>query len=334
MIVRFFITLQSSIFLYLSTSSHPLVARFLSYIALEKRYSAHTLKAYGEDLEQFFTFLAVQYGPLEPREIGHPQVRTWLASLIQASGEKKALTAKSINRKISTLKSFFKYAVKQGVIQQTPMVKVIAPKLNKRLPGFIDEPGMQAVKENRSLRRGGESSPIFTADLAGDTHRLIFELLYHTGIRLSELIGLEERRVDAGNLSIKVLGKGNKERVIPVSRELLAVINEYSARKRRELESPDTELLLVHPKTGRRLYPKYVYNVVRDYLSRHQLTTINTRSPHVLRHTFATHLTNNGADLNAVKELLGHSSLAATQVYTHNTIEKLKDVFKQAHPKA
>lgn len=308
---------------------HPVVTRFLSYIQLEKRYSEHTFAAYRQDLHQFFQFLEQQYGQLELPAIGHLHIRSWLAQLIQEKQQPRTVT-----RKISALKSFFKYTVRQGLIPQTPMTKVVAPKVSRRLPGFIDEKGMQAVEDNRSMRRGEEKSPIFSDDLEGHTHRLIFELLYHTGIRLSELINLEERNVDSGNLSIKVLGKGNKERIIPISRELLQQIREYAARKRRELESPAPQVLLAHPKSGKKLYPKYVYNLVRDYLTRHQITTITRKSPHVLRHTFATHLTNNGADINAIKELLGHSSLAATQVYTHNTIEKLKDVFKQAHPKA
>lgn len=308
---------------------HPVVTRFLSYIQLEKRYSEHTFAAYRQDLHQFFQFLEQQYGQLELPAIGHLHIRSWLAQLIQEKQQPRTVT-----RKISALKSFFKYTVRQGLIPQTPMTKVVAPKVSRRLPGFIDEKGMQAVEDNRSMRRGEEKTPIFSDDLEGHTHRLVFELLYHTGIRLSELINLEERNVDSGNLSIKVLGKGNKERIIPISRELLQQIREYAARKRRELESPAPQVLLAHPKSGKKLYPKYVYNLVRDYLTRHQITTITRKSPHVLRHTFATHLTNNGADINAIKELLGHSSLAATQVYTHNTIEKLKDVFKQAHPKA
>jgi integrase/recombinase XerC len=308
---------------------HPAVARFLSYIQLEKRYSEHTFAAYRQDLQQFFQFLEAQYGQPELSAISHLHIRSWLAELMREKQQPR-----TVNRKISALKSFFKYTVRQGLILQTPMTRVVAPKVNRRLPGFIDEKGMRAVEDNRSMRRGEEDQPIFSADLQGDTHRLVFELLYHTGIRLSELINLQERNVDAGNLSIKVLGKGNKERIIPISRALLQQVQEYKARKRRELESPEGEVLLVNPKSGKKLYPKYVYNLVRDYLTRHQITTITRKSPHVLRHTFATHLTNNGADINAIKELLGHSSLAATQVYTHNTIEKLKDVFKQAHPKA
>lgn len=331
MIVRFCITLQSSNFLYLSKQPlHPAVAKFLSYIQLEKRYSDHTAVAYEQDLRQFFDYLQTHYdGVPELTAIGHLHIRSWLAGLI---AEKQQ--ARTVNRKISALKSFFKYTVRQGWVKQTPMVKVAAPKISRRLPGFIDEKGMQAVEDNKSLRRGQEETPIFADDLEGDTHRLIFELLYNTGIRLSELINLQERNVDTGNLTIKVLGKGNKERIIPVSRELLQQVQAYNARKRRELEQPEGAVLLVHPKSGRKLYPKYVYNMVRGYLTEHQITTITRKSPHVLRHTFATHLTNAGADINAIKELLGHSSLAATQVYTHNTIEKLKNVFKQAHPKA
>lgn len=307
---------------------HPAVARFLAYIRLEKRYSAHTCIAYEQDLYQFFDFLQTTYGGLPLPGITHTHVRSWLAELME-----QGITAKSVNRKISTLKSFFKYALRHQEVQQTPMARVTAPKTGKRLPGFIDEKGMQAVEDNRSLRRGEEQRPIFADTLEGRTHRLIFELLYHTGIRLSELIGLKERHIDTGGLSIKVLGKGNKERIIPISPALREQVQEYRAAKRRELEAPDGEVLLVNPHSGRPLYPKYVYNVVRGYLTRHQITTIAHKSPHVLRHTFATHLTNNGADLNAVKELLGHSSLAATQVYTHNSIEKLKEVFVRAHPK-
>lgn len=304
----------------------PVVDRFLAYIQLEKRYSAHTFVAYQQDLIQFFTFLYTQYGDVSLSGISHSHVRTWLAGLME-----EGMIAKTVNRKVSTLKSFFKYALRQGEVTHTPMTKVTAPKVGSRLPGFIDEKGMQAVEDNRSLRAGGV--PIFSDTLKGFTHRMIFELLYHTGIRLSELITLKETYVDLGRLSIKVLGKGNKERVIPISPLLAAQIREYREYKRRELAEFDMEVLLVNPESGRKLYPKYVYNVVRHYLSAHQITTISQKSPHTLRHTFATHLMNNGADLNAVKELLGHASLASTQVYTHNTIEKLKEAYKKAHPK-
>lgn len=304
----------------------PVVDRFLAYIQLEKRYSAHTVAAYQQDLIQFFTFLRSQYGDVSLSGISHSHVRTWLAGLME-----EGMIAKTVNRKVSTLKSFFKYALRQGDLTQTPMTKVTAPKIGSRLPGFIDEKGMQAVEDNRSLRSSGV--PIFSDDLKGRTHRMIFELLYNTGIRLSELIELKENNIDLGRLSLKVLGKGNKERVIPISPLFAAQIKEYREDKRRELAEFDMEVLLVNPESGRKLYPKYVYNVVRHYLSAHQLTTISQKSPHTLRHTFATHLMNNGADLNAVKELLGHATLASTQVYTHNTIDKLKEAYKKAHPK-
>jgi integrase/recombinase XerC len=312
----------------LSEVLHPVANQFLAYIQLEKRYSAHTFTAYQQDLTQFFIFLRSQYGDVSLQGISHLHVRTWLAWLME-----EGIVAKSVNRKISTLKSFFKYAMRHGVVATSPMTKVTAPKTGKRLPGFIDEKGMEAVADNRSMRRGQEDRPIFADDLEGKTHRLIFELLYHTGIRLSELIGLQERHVDISNLTLKVLGKGNKERIIPISINLRDEIKEYRGMRDKALEMPDKEVLLVNPRSGKKLYPRYVYNVVKGYLTDHEITTISRRSPHILRHTFATHLTNNGADLNAVKELLGHASLASTQVYTHNSIEKLKEAYRKAHPK-
>ncbi|SFW57295.1 tyrosine-type recombinase/integrase [Chitinophaga sancti] len=306
----------------------PVVDRFLAYIQLEKRYSAHTVVAYQQDLIQFFTFIRSQYGDVSLSGISHLHVRTWLAGLME-----EGMIAKTVNRKVSTLKSLFKYALRQGEITQTPMTKVTAPKSGSRLPHFIEEKGMQAIEDNRSMRKGREDQVIFGDDLAGKTHRMIFELLYHTGIRLSELIELKSVNADISRLTIKVMGKGGKERIIPISPLLATLMNEYRDAKKRELAEFDMDVLLVHPESGRKLYPKYVYRVVRHYLSAHGITTISEKSPHTLRHTFATHLMNNGADLNAVKELLGHASLASTQVYTHNTIEKLKEAYKKAHPK-
>lgn len=203
------------------------------------------------------------------------------------------------------------------------MAAIIGPKAGKRLPVFVEEQDMAVLF-------GGIA---FADDWEGLTDRLLLALLYHTGMRLSELVGLKEGSVDKGNRTIKVLGKGNKERVIPVSAVLVELVEEYKVKKRSlaALDGVDTAVLLVGKK-GKKLYPQYVYRAVRGYLA--QVTTIEKKSPHVLRHTFATHLMNAGAELNSVKELLGHASLAATQVYTHNTIEKLKDVYKRAHPKA
>lgn len=288
------------------------ITDFLDYIKFEKRYSQHTLISYQNDLEQFFGYLTQFDSPAIPN-ITATFIRSWLAEL---KGEEQ-LTAKSINRKISTLKSFFKYQLKKGVIKTSPMTAITAPKISKRLPQFVKENDIETLFNHVE----------FTDDWKGRTSRLILLLFYSTGIRLSELVNLKETQVDHYNRQVKVLGKGNKERVIPVSAELIAELKKYIA------ESPQKECLNVFiNEKGKPLYPRYVYDAVKKHLA--AVTTLDKKSPHILRHTFATHLMNNGADLNAVKELLGHSSLAATQVYTHNTIEKLKDVFKKAHPKA
>jgi len=312
----------------LNEELYSLSERFLTHLELEHRYSEHTIRAYRSDMDQFLSFITARFGRTLLTDISHVMIRDWLSTNID-----KSVTAKSVNRKISTLKSFFKYCMRQGLLKVTPMTKVIAPKIAKRLPGFIEEKGMRALEENVSPV--SVTSPnIFENDFEGHTHRLIFEVFYQTGVRLSELIGLEEFKVDKRNLTIKVMGKGGKERIIPISNGLSAMIEDYKAEKRAHLEGFEERVLFVHPHTGKRLYSKYVYLTVRKYLSEHQITTLKKKSPHILRHTFATHLTNNGADLNAVKELLGHSSLASTQVYTHNTIGKLKEIHKQAHPKA
>lgn len=293
------------------------VQSFLNYLKFEKRYSSHTIVAYEEDLQQLFTFLREQFNMPEPAlgEIGPAFIRSWLASLKEAKN-----SAKTINRKISSLKSFFKYHLRTGRLEQSPMTTIISPKMPKRLPVYVEQ------KDTNTLFQHVE----FPDDWQGKTDHLILAIFYNTGMRLSELVNLKESQVNTAANSIKVLGKGNKERVIPVSQDLIKEINEYITLKN-TLESPDRVCLLVNEK-GRKLYTRYVYIAVNKYLS--LVTTIDKKSPHVLRHTFATHLTNNGADLNAVKELLGHASLAATQIYTHNTIEKLKDIYKKAHPKA
>jgi integrase/recombinase XerC len=292
------------------------VQSFLDFLKFEKRYSAHTIRSYQDDLVAFFDYIQVEFGGMVLGEVKPAVVRSWLASLRDAG-----LSPRSVNRKISSLKSFYKYQLRTGGVEQSPMGAIISPKTRKRLPVYVEQGDMAVLFDQ--VR--------FTDDWEGWTNRLVLAILYHTGMRLSELVGLRERQVDNGNGVIKVLGKGNKERVIPVSPVLIGMIKEYCAKKRAEHEHPDVDYLLVGSK-GKKLYPKYIYRVVHEYLA--QVTTIDQKSPHVLRHTFATHLMNAGAELNAVKELLGHASLAATQVYTHNTIEKLKDVYKKAHPKA
>lgn len=297
-------------------NNQPLIQSFLSYLTFQKRYSKHTIISYQNDLSGFFDFIELQFGSTALSDINPSFIRSWLAGLKQAGME-----SKSLNRKISSLKSFFKYQLKQGVLVTSPMATIISPKIKKRLPQFVAEKDINTLFNNVE----------FPDTWEGATHRLILELFYNTGMRQAELVNLKESQIDKSNNNIKVLGKGNKERVLPVSKELMELVQCYMNSKRTGLNHFDGEILLVN-KSGKRLYPKYVYNAVRYYLT--TVTTIDKKSPHVLRHTFATHLMNNGAELNAVKELLGHSSLAATQIYTHNTIEKLKDVYKKAHPKA
>ncbi|MBK8610311.1 MAG: tyrosine-type recombinase/integrase [Chitinophagaceae bacterium] len=292
------------------------ISPFLDYLKFQKRYSQHTIISYQNDLRAFFRYIGAQFGNTALPDIKTAFIRSWLAELKQQEME-----SKSINRKISALKTFFKFQLKQQVIAISPMVAIISPKLKKRLPQFVD------TKDITTLLQYIE----FPDNWTGKTEQLIMEVFYNTGIRQAELVGLRELDISKSNSSIKVLGKGNKERIIAVSGQLMHKMQEYIAGKRKTHETFDKTYLLVTA-AGKKLSPRYVYNVVNKYLR--MVTTIDKKSPHVLRHTFATHLMNEGADLNAVKELLGHSSLAATQIYTHNTIEKLKDIHKKAHPKA
>jgi integrase/recombinase XerC len=297
-------------------SQQKLIQTFLDYLKFQKRYSQNTVISYQNDLIDFFDFIERQFDTDSLNEISASFVRSWLAGL-----KEKGMESKTINRKISTLKSFFKYQLKQGLLQSSPMATIFSAKVKKRLPQFVSESDIGTLFNYME----------FPDDWNGKTDKLLFRLLYNTGIRKAELITLKEAHLDTSNCTIKVLGKGSKERILPVSKELNQLIQQYVADKGINFEKADTETLLVNEK-GKKLYPKYIYNVVRKYLG--AVTTIDKKSPHVLRHTFATHLMNNGADINAVKELLGHSSLAATQIYTHNTIEKLKEVHNKAHPKA
>jgi len=274
------------------------------------------VRSYHDDLIQFFNFLQKEFGNISLQEINSSFIRSWLASL-----KNNDLASKSINRKISVLKSFFKYQLRIGVLENMPLTNIILPKNKKRLPVFVEQKDITHLF----------SQIEFPEDWKGQTDKLLLSIFYNTGMRLSELVNLKQSNIDFGGRVIKVLGKGNKERIIPMSAQLSSKIKEYAQNKKKDLETYDDVYLLVD-KSGKKLYAKYVYLAVKKYLG--NVTTVDKKSPHVLRHTFATHLTNNGADLNSVKELLGHSSLAATQIYTHNTIEKLKDVYKKAHPKA
>lgn len=292
------------------------IQKFTDYLKFEKRYSQHSIVAYSNDLEQFASFLKAQFDTQAVEEVSSGFVRSWMAIM-----KDEGMEARTINRKLSALKSFFKFLRKQKVISQNPLATITGPKAGKKLPAFASE-----AEINRLL-----NEIQFPETWMGRTERMVLQLLYQTGMRRAELLHLKESQVDAGQRVLRILGKGNKERLIPISQELLEALSGYMRAKRADLERPDCEVLLVNEK-GKRLTENAVYNLVVKYLG--QATSLSVRSPHVLRHTFATHLANAGADLNAIKELLGHSSLAATQVYTHNTIEKLKDIYKQAHPKA
>ncbi len=290
--------------------------QFLEHLKYQKRYSQHTIISYENDLSAFSTFMQKEFPDTEIDKIKTTFIRTWLAEM-----KEDEMASRSLNRKISALRSFFKYLLKNDVVKVNPVTTIISPKMPKRLPQFIEE------KDTNNLFTG----VVFSEGFKGLTEKLILEILYNTGMRKAELIGLKEHQIDISNSQIKVLGKGNKERIIPISKILMNDIKLYKAEKRRLIGRGEENFLFVTDK-GKPLDPKQVYNIVKKYLTK--VTTIDKKSPHILRHSFATHLMNNGADLNAVKELLGHSSLAATQIYTHNSIEKLKDVYKKAHPKA
>ncbi len=292
------------------------IREFLDYLKFEKRYSEHTIISYENDISSFFSFMEKSFDAPPIGEINHTQIRSWLAGL-----KEEKLASRSINRKISTLRSFFKYHLKRGNIDAVPTASLVTAKVSRRLPVFVKEQDAQQLLKTLDTS---------TEDWKSLNARMLISIFYATGMRLSELINLKEKQLDQSRLQLRVLGKGNKERIIPVSRELFDDINEYQRLKKKTFENADDYLLVTEK--GKKLYPKYAWLLVNDYLGR--ASTLNKKSPHVLRHTFATHLMNNGADLNAVKELLGHASLAATQVYTHNTIEKLKDVHKKAHPKS
>jgi integrase/recombinase XerC len=313
------------------------IREFLNYLAFQKRYSRHTTISYENDLTAFFDFVVMQYNSMPLEEISASVVRSWLASLKQ---DKAA--SRTVNRKISSLRSFFKYQLKLNKVAISPMTSISSLKISRRLPSFIEQKDIAALFEKIDPKKEkgppGEENPLKeqeekdpAKEFEDKTNRLLMMIFYQTGIRLSELIQLKESQVDKRNASIKVLGKGNKERVIPVNNDLLKEIAQYVTEKRAMLTESVGIHLLVNKK-GRPLYPKYVYNTVKKYLDK--VSTNERKSPHVLRHTFATHLTNSGAEINAVKDLLGHASLASTQIYTHNSIEKLKEVHKLAHPKS
>ena len=293
-----------------------MVESFLKYIRFEKRLSPHTVLSYQTDLQQFGNFLKQTYSEKKPELSNYGMVRSWIVQLVE-----NGRNPSSINRKIACLRSFYKFLLKRDVITKDPMVKIRVLKTKKRLPHFVKENDMVDLLDKTD----------FAADHAGLRDRLILELFYGTGMRLSELINLKESQINLRGRTVKVLGKRNKERVIPFLPGLVSIIEAYCKVRRKEVGSANHNYLLVTDE-GEQLYPMMVYRLVKKYLNK--FTSVDKRSPHVLRHTYATHLMNKGAEINALKDLLGHTSLAATQVYTHNSMDKLKKVFDQAHPKA
>lgn len=287
---------------------------FLKYLQYEKRYSSHTITAYKNDIIQYHDFL--KQSDLEFEQASHKAIRLWIVSLMD-----NQLDTKSVNRKISSVRSFYKFLLKQGLIAENPVLKVLSPKISKKLPSFINDDKINLLLDEVN----------FADDFSGVRDKLVIELLFATGIRLSELLSLKTKDVFIAEKTIKVLGKRNKERIIPLNTSVISLLEEYS--NSRDLQNFDTnqDALMITDK-GEKAYPKLIYRIVQKYLT--LISTQSKKSPHILRHSFATSLLNKGADINAIKDLLGHASLAATQVYTHNSIERLKSIYKQAHPKA
>ncbi len=290
---------------------------YLAYIEHEKRYSNHTVVSAETDLRQFSEFVEANFELKDLKESIQIHIRSWVAHLAESG-----ISNRSIQRKISTLRSYFKFLIRNSAIKTSPVEGVSAPKIAERLPQYVEEENILELLIDQSS---------FPDTFEGKRDELVLKLLYYTGMRLSELINIKVTDIDVINRNIRVIGKRNKERLLPISRIFVEDIQNYKV-KREELsvcsEIPQNLLLT---QSGKKLYPKLVYRKVNYYLTK--VTTLSKKSPHILRHSFATHMLNNGADLNAIKELLGHADLTATQVYTHNSIEKLKNVHKQAHPK-
>lgn len=286
---------------------------FINYLRFERRYSEHTITAYSGDLSDFSQYLKQFYELDDLIEANHRMIRSWVVGLVN-----EGMQERTVNRKVSSLRAFYRFMVRKGALEKNPMSRVNGMKTPARLPAFVDQKDMNRLMDE----------VVFPDGFEGLRDKVLLETFYATGMRLSELIGLSDSSIDTYNQQLKVLGKGNKERIIPLHPQHLARLKAY--RDERMKLFPGGPLFVTD--RGVRLYEKFVYRKVKQYLA--YVSTLKKKSPHILRHSFATHMMNNGAELNAVKELLGHKSLAATQVYTHNTIQKLKDIHKQAHPKS
>ncbi|MBR76991.1 MAG: integrase [Flavobacteriales bacterium] len=283
---------------------------FLNFIKTERRLSPHTIKSYSSDLKQFSKFLSkVCNINSDINQVTFQTIRSWVVCLLENN-----INPRSVNRKISVLKSYYKFLLQEGILSYNPMIKIISPKTSKRLPSFVDKDDIQNLLDKVQ----------FENNYTGSRDKLIIEFFYVTGVRLSELINIKISDIDFNNNYIKVLGKRNKERLIPLSESMINKLENHINKNK------ITKYLFTNK--GNKMYSKLVYRLVKKHLK--LVSSIDNKGPHVLRHTFATHMLNNGADINAIKELLGHSNLNATQVYTHNSIEKLKSVYNQAHPRA
>lgn len=289
-----------------------MISTFIEQLEIERR-SIHTLKAYQKDLEQFANYLKTTYEQDSLLKTDFNQVRSYMASLMEAKLDKR-----SINRKIASLRSFYGFLIAKGHIHENPMLKIRAMKADKKLPNYVEEKPLELLLNEITFDEGFE----------GIRDKIVIELFYGTGIRLAELIGLKLHAVDFYENRIKVFGKRKKERLVPLTPHLQSVLKSYLT-ERAKIAQCDS---LIITDKGEEVYPMFIQRIVKKYLS--MVTSLKQRSPHVLRHSFATHLLNNGAELTAVKDLLGHSSLSATQIYTHSTVEKLKKAYNQAHPKA
>ncbi|MEG1562569.1 MAG: tyrosine recombinase XerC [Bacteroides sp.] len=288
---------------------------FLDYLRYERNYSDKTITAYREDIAQLQEFVQGEMGDFNPSEVKADLIREWIVSLMS-----KGYTSTSVNRKLSSLRSFYKYLLQQGKATANPLLKIAGPKNKKPLPSFLKESEMNKLLDDTDFGGG----------FKGCRDRLIIEMFYATGMRRSELIGLDDKDIDFSASQLKVTGKRNKQRLIPFGDELKVRMQEY-VNIRNEAVAESAEAFFVR-ESGKRFQPTQVYDIVKRNLSK--VVTLKKRSPHVLRHTFATTMLNNEATLGAVKELLGHSSLATTAIYTHTTLEELKKVYKQAHPRA
>lgn len=286
------------------------VHNFIDYLASEKRFSEHTILAYKKDIEQFIEFTGVE-SEKELQEINSKLIRGWVVSMMDTG-----LESSSVNRKLSTLRTWFKWMLREGLILKNPIQSVKGPKNNKRLPSFAQQAEVNA--DNIKL--------LFSDDFDGVRDLLMFEMFYQTGVRSSELINLLDDRVS--NNQIRVLGKRNKERIIPISKKLSILVELYR-EKRNEIDPFPEYFFLLN--SAKKLYPKFVYRKINNYLG--EVTGLEKKSPHVLRHTFATHMLNNGASLEVLKEILGHANLAATQIYTHNSFSQLTNIYSQSHPR-